>query len=333
MESVIDLSRKIKNNIFEKARIRLTIFYIAIMVVVLFIFSSVLIVALEKNIEESFSVRIEQGEVFTKAITETNKGIETLVFSLDGLLLLLIGAASYFLAGETLKPIRKAMDSQKRFSADASHDLRTPLAIITTETEIALSDKNISAGECRKVFESNLEETNRMSLLISDLLMIARTENEVSKENLIKVFIEDPIYKILDRMKSQSEKKNINIKVNTNISGDIKVHAHNFERAIQNILQNAINYTPKNGNITINILGQRSSFTIKIIDTGVGISDEDLPYVFDRFYKASHSRNDGSGSGLGLPIAKQIIEQHGGNITIESKIGQGTSVSVRIPKA
>ena len=143
----IDLIRKIKSNIFEKARIRLTLYYIAIMVIVIGIFSSVLIVSLENNIEESLTLRIEQNEVLDEAILETNKGIETLVFMLDGLLLLLIGVASYFLAGKTLDPIKKVLESQKRFSADASHDLRTPLAIITTETEVALSNKNISIAD------------------------------------------------------------------------------------------------------------------------------------------------------------------------------------------
>ncbi len=333
MELVTDLSHRIKNNIFEKARIRLTLFYIAIMVVVLGIFSSILVVVLEKNIEESFALRIERDELLNEALIDANQGIETVVLVLDGFLLILIGGASYFLAGVTLKPIKKAMESQKRFSADASHDLRTPLAIITTETEVALNDKNISIDECKKVFESNLEEASRMSLLISDLLMVARTEHLINKDNLVKISIEDPVHKIIERMKSQAEKKNINLKLISDLSGDIRVHLYNFERAIQNILQNSINYTQNGGNIIVRIIEQRLFFTIEITDNGVGIIDKDLPHVFDRFYKASHSRNDGSGSGLGLPIAKQIIEQHGGTITLESKINVGTSVYIKIPKA
>ncbi len=333
MASVIDLSRRVKNNMFEKARIRLTLYYMGIMVFVLFTFSAVLIVTVESNIEESFTLRIEQGEVLADALLAANNSIETLVFTLDSLLLILIGIASYFLAGKTLQPIKKALDAQKRFSADASHDLRTPLSIITTETEVALNDDNISIEECRNVFKSNLEEASSMSALISDLLIIARTEQPVSECDMVKVLIETPILKIVDKMKGQAVLKNISIDLIDKAKGEIKIHPYNFERAVQNILQNAINYTNNNGAIHIEILGQRSLFVIKISDTGVGISDIDLPHVFDRFYKASHSRNDKSGSGLGLPIARQIIEQHDGSISIESKIGIGTSVFIKIPKA
>ena len=302
------------------------------MIIVLFTFSTILIFALERNIEESLTARIEQGDILEEAILETNKNVEALVFMLDGLLLILIGGASYFLADRTLQPIKIALDSQKRFSADASHDLRTPLSIIMSETEVMLGSNHITIDECKKVFKSNLEEANRMSALISDLLMIARTEQDFSQNDLVVVSIEDQMQKIVEKMLIQARSKNITVKFINKVSGDIKIHKYNFERAVENIIQNAINYTPNGGNITIDVLEHKSSFVINIIDTGVGISSVDLPHIFDRFYKASHSRNDESGSGLGLPIAKQIIEQHNGTIVFESKIGVGTSVSIKIPK-
>ncbi len=329
MEWVIGLKR----NIFEKARIRLTLYYIAIMVIVIGLFSYGLIFTLEKNIQQSFTERIEQTDILEIVVNETNNRIETLVFTLDGLLLFLIGIASYFLAGKTLKPIKRALDSQKRFSADASHDLRTPLAIIITETEVALQDDNLTIEEYKKVFKSNLEEASYMSALIDDLLLIARTEQKLSNGDFVAIKIGDFIEKIVEKMQIQVSIKNISLKTNIFSNKEIKIQQYNFERAIQNIIKNAINYTANNGKIIIDIAEQKSLIIIKIVDTGVGISESDLPHVFDRFYKASHSRNDNSGSGLGLPIAKQIIEQHRGSISIESKIDIGTTVIIKIPKS
>lgn len=320
-----------KNNIFQKARVKLTLYYIAIMAIILVAFSSVLIYTIESKIRHGFRDQIVITETENDPVSNTSDEIEMLIYVVDGFLLLIIGFSSYFLAGKTLKPIKEALDSQKKFSADASHDLRTPIAIIMTESEVALKNGKNSEKELTTVIQSNLEEAKKMSRLVNDLLLISRGENQATGHSFVETDIHHFVENLINKIKLQAENKGLEIKLSTYTKILIKIDQDNFERAISNILQNAINYT-KLGGITVDIKEDSQKVFTAISDTGVGIDQKDLPFVFDRFYKASHSRNDKSGSGLGLPISKLIIEEHKGSIAIESKINIGTTVSITMPK-
>jgi signal transduction histidine kinase len=319
-----------KNNIFQKARIKLTLYYIGIMAVILIAFSSVLIYTIESKIRHGFRDQIVITENENDPVSNTSDEIEMLIYVVDGFLLLIIGFSSYFLAGKTLKPIKEALDSQKKFSADASHDLRTPIAIIMTESEVALKNGKNSEKELTTVIQSNLEEAKKMSRLVNDLLLISRGENQAMRHSFIEIDIHNFIEKLVNKIKPQAENKGLEIKLCEYKKILIRVDTDNFERAISNILQNAINYT-KVGGVTVDIKEDSQRVYITISDTGVGIAPKDLPFVFDRFYKASHSRNDKSGSGLGLPISKLIIEEHKGKISLDSKVGIGTEVVISLP--
>lgn len=325
------LRRNFQKNMFERARIKLTVFYLAGMIAVLGIFTAVLVVTLEKNIRDTYQENIGSGESFDRAILETNDGIEAVVYTVDGLLLLILGIASYILAGRTLRPIKESLDAQKRFSADASHDLRTPLSIIMTESEVALSSESTEASEYRSTIKSVLEEAHVMSHLVEDLLFIARSENASSYEEKDMVLLSDLIDPLVLRTQKQGAQKAISVSQTPMPQVSIYVNEHLFTRALQNILQNAINYTPQGGTITVSAQEDHKQVVLSIADTGVGIDEEDLPHVFDRFYKAAHSRNDGPGSGLGLPIAKEIVENHNGSIEITSIPKKGTRVNITIP--
>ena len=325
------LRRNVQKNMFERARVKLTAFYLAGMIVILGIFTGVLVVTLEKNIRDTYRENIGSGESFDRAILETNDGIEAIIYTVDGLLLIILGVASYVLAGRTLRPIKESLDAQKRFSADASHDLRTPLSIIMTESEVALASEGAEASEYRSTIKSVLEEAHVMSHLVEDLLFIARSENASSYEEKYTFLLSDLINPLVLRTQKQGAQKDISVSQTLMPQVSIHVNEHLFTRALQNILQNAINYTPEGGTITISAKEGRGQIVLLIADTGVGISAEDLPHVFDRFYKAAHSRNDGSGSGLGLPIAKEIIENHNGTIVINSILKKGTQIEISLP--
>lgn len=320
-----------KNNIFQKARIKLTIYYVAIMMAILALFSSVLIYTVELKIRQGFRDRIIVTEVEGDPVQNTSDDIEMLIYLVDGILLIIIGFSSYFLAGKTLKPIKEALDSQKKFSADASHDLRTPLAIMMTESEVALQNKNPKVEELQSTIGSNLEEAKKMSKLVTDLLLISRGEQENSLNNFITTDLHSFTEKIVEKFTRQAKDKNLTLEISEYKKADILLEPSMFERAISNILQNAINYT-KEGGIKVEIKEDSKNIILSIADTGVGIASADLPFVFDRFYKAEHSRNDKSGSGLGLSIAKQIIKKHKGDIFVESTVGTGTVVTVKIVK-
>lgn len=325
------LRRKLKNNLFEQARIKLTLYYTGVMVVILFVFSSVLIYTVESKIREGFQDRIVVTQSDDDPISDTSDRIETLIYIIDSILLLGIGFASYFLAGQTLKPIRKALEIQRKFLADASHDLRTPLAIITTECEVVLGDKEAHTDDLRKTIGSNLEEVRKMSKLVHDLLLISRGDNHSATQVYIPVDAYTFIEKLVEKMQVQAQKKGLLIHLCDYIKIHIAIESNLFERAISNILQNAIKYTNR-GSITIVLKQDAQNASISIIDTGVGISQKDLPHIFDRFYRVEQSRNDGFSSGLGLSIAQLILEEHGGMIQVKSVVGKGTEVIVAVPK-
>jgi signal transduction histidine kinase len=148
-----------------------------------------------------------------------------------------------------------------------------------------------------------------------------------------EVNVSDLLEKVAKKITGRATEKQITFTHDLIVDGFIRGEQYQLERAFQNVLQNALNYTLPSGKITLSATLKNKDYVVTIKDTGVGISKKDLPHVFDRFYKASHSRNEGSGSGLGLPIVRQIVERHGGTVTIESEEGVGTTVQMRFPTA
>ena len=314
-----------KDKIFQKAKIKLTAFYVAVMFCILVIFTGILMSTIESRLRASLDGKILITQEQEDPLRNASDDIEAVIYTIDGLLLLVIAFSSYFLAGRTLKPIKDTLDTQEKFSADASHDLRTPLAIIITESEVLLQGKEVGVSEYKKVIESNIEEAKKMNILVGDLLVIARGEGSILEKE--KVDISVLLSSIINKMKQQIDNKNLLLVQNIEKNILLSINAKDIERIIKNILQNAINYT-KAGTIQVTLKQKNTRVVLEITDTGVGISKKDLPFVFDRFFKAEHSRNDESGSGLGLPIAKTLLERHEGTIDITSEIGVGTKATI-----
>jgi signal transduction histidine kinase len=316
------------HNPFQQARLQLTVFYIMSMVVIIGLFSIVLITILEKNIQDSFDDITGGNPVHHEALNKTKDGIEMIVLTIDGIVLFVVGGVGYFLAGRTLRPIQESLDRQKRFTMDASHDLRTPLTIMKTEIEVALQNKNMNPEGYKKTLVSGLEEIQTMSQLVEDLLTLARNENKTNVIEKTQVNYTQLVKKLISRIQNQAEEKSITLKVDITSTSIINVYESSFTRALENVIQNALHHTKKGGTISVALMEVGKHSKLVIEDTGVGIHYKDLPYIFDRFYKASHSRNDKAGSGLGLSIAKEIIESFGGTISLTSIEGKGTVVSI-----
>jgi heavy metal sensor kinase len=229
---------------------------------------------------------------------------------------------------------------QRRFTADASHELRTPLTILQGELELALARER-SADVYRETLRSSLEETRRMARIVESLALLARADAGHSERRLhsrvriaIKIFTEDAMRKYRDR----AADKGILLCLTPCpdplwISGD----QDTLELALGNLLDNAITYTPSGGSITIMTdaaaVSGRPCVQITIADTGVGISPDDLPHVFERFYRADRARVNTGGSGLGLAIVQSVMEAHGGSVIVESARGLGTRFILTLPQA
>lgn len=230
--------------------------------------------------------------------------------------------------------LQSAFERQKQFTSDASHEMRTPLAVMRGDIELTLRrERNVE--EYTRVLTSNLEEIVRLSRLVEDLLMLARADSgrvELSLEpfdiNLLcREMVEYITPLVLQRHQTIS------------YEGDdqeviILADSHRIKQLLLNLLDNAVKYTDENGSITVGLKTQSGWAVITVSDTGRGIPAEDLPFIFNRFFRRSKSTSDrtASGFGLGLSIVKWIVDTHGGKIEAKSKIGEGTTFIVSLPQ-
>jgi signal transduction histidine kinase len=249
------------------------------------------------------------------------------------LVLIAAGGASYLLARRTLNPIEAAHNRQKRFTADVSHELRTPLTSLKMSSEVALLDKAASKQELQDALKSNVEDANRMELLINNLLRLTKLDSDELAANFIDVQSEMLVSEAVDRVQTIATDKKITLR---NESNDARIHGDpdSLIQLLVILLENAIKYSPEKSTVTVDSSIENDKLLLHIKDEGPGISPEALPHVFDRFYREDKARTtDGESFGLGLSIAKMIADRNGANITLTSKPKKGTTALVALPLA
>jgi len=235
-----------------------------------------------------------------------------------------------------LDRLEESFQRISRFSADIAHDLRTPVNNIRGETEVALVRER-TADEYRDVLGSCLEEAVRLSDLISDLLFLARAESPLSHLRRERVNVAELLDGVRDYYQASAEDGGISLSTAAGAEPVIaEMDRSLVQRAVGNLVSNAVTHTPSGGSIVLATkLGTRaeaSTVHIEVSDTGEGIPPEALPKVFDRFYRVDTSRSQASGgTGLGLAIVQSIMLLHGGSVGIDSQVGQGTRVTLRMP--
>lgn len=241
------------------------------------------------------------------------------------------GILSYFLALRTLKPIEEAHEAQSRFTADASHELRTPIAIMQSEIEVALMNPKLTLTQAKVQLNSNLEELSKLTALSEGLLRLARIENSGLK--MAEFSLQKIIQKSIIRVSPIAKNKKIII-TNKNYS-KIKVRCDedSLLEALVIIMDNAVKYSPKKSEVVISTNIGAKHTEIKIIDQGMGMKQSELPFIFERFYRAdtARSKQKTQGYGLGLAIAKNIVDMHKGNIAVSSISGEGSIFTISLP--
>jgi heavy metal sensor kinase len=227
--------------------------------------------------------------------------------------------------------LEEAFNRQRQFAADASHELRTPLAVIQAESSLAL-DKKRTQAEYRKSLEVVSQEVAYMSEIIGKLLQLVRGDASSEQLNLDEVNLRDLWAELTSDLEALAQEKGLQFLQgpmdNLSVMGDKLT----LRQLFLNILDNAIRYTPSGGSITGSLIKKEENAVVSISDTGVGISAEHLPFIFDRFYRVDKARSRAEGgTGLGLAIASSIAKMHGGYIEIESQVGKGSSFHIILP--
>ena len=227
--------------------------------------------------------------------------------------------------------LHQAVENERRFTADASHELRTPLATISAEIEWALARPR-TADEYRRCLETGQRAADRMRRVVERLLVLARADAGAAALQRSPVSIAPVVSDALGIVRPLAEQKSITIE--TRLDPAIVVGDRDrLTDLVTNLMSNAIQYNRNGGHVNIEVWPDGNEACLKVSDTGSGISKQELPRVFDRFYRADKARTAQSGgAGLGLAIAKWIVEAHGGRIECQSTLGEGTEILVRLPR-
>lgn len=224
----------------------------------------------------------------------------------------------------------------QQFTADVSHELRSPLAALKGNAEVALSRER-SAAEFKEVLEHSVEHYERLGKITEDLLLLARVDAGEDIFRREPLELGQAVRDVVDLFSPLATECGLRLVFEENASASLVGDAGRLRQVFANLIDNAIKYTPAPGEVRVSLDCENGKVRVRVADTGVGIAAEDLPRIFDRFYRAdrarSRSRPNNDGVGLGLSICRSIVEAHHGHIEVSSSAGQGTVIDVKLPRA
>ncbi|EKQ69289.1 signal transduction histidine kinase [Leptolyngbyaceae cyanobacterium JSC-12] len=259
-----------------------------------------------------------------------------------GLMVSAVGAIGWFLSGLAMDPVRESYQRLKQFTADASHELRSPIAVIQTNVQVALADPDPDPQTQQQHLQVIERLTRRLGRLVDDLLFLARQDSGIVQAPQSLIALDALLQEVMEEQQTLADEKNIQISLHrvesVNAGTSLQGNRDQLVRLFTNLIGNAVQYTSPGGKVAIEL--QQISKTannmlqVTISDTGIGIPAEALPQVFDRFYRVDPSRSQASnkGSGLGLAIAQAIVQNHHGQLHLESTENVGTTVKVLLPQ-
>lgn len=327
---------------FHSATLKLTGWYLLILMCISLLFSVTIYTVATSEVRDrlsAFQDRLEQPGIgpemgqnprlfsaFRQDQRETAEhNLFATLFYVNVLILFGGGVLSYLLARRTLRQIEDSHEAQSRFVSDVSHELRTPLAAMKAELEVALRDKKLTKDDMREQLESSLEEVDKLTVLSKTLLQLSKLDHaNLELETIDLGIVANEIIqrydKNADRVKITSPTKPLKLKANRT----------SVEELLTILVDNALKYSPKKSPITVKLSRVNKQALFEITNEGKGIATEDLPHIFNRFYRADTSRTT-HGTGLGLSLAKKIVEMLGGELSVSSAANQNTTFRVLLP--
>ena len=238
----------------------------------------------------------------------------------------------WIVAKLTLAPARNALSAQKQFIGNIAHEIRTPLSVIKTNTEVTLLDPRLTA-EVKQTLHSNVEELDRISEIINNLLSLSALVRP-DRIEFTTVDLSNVVAEVIEKFSPLAQKNNIEVTLRKSPEQKVWGSRTALQQIVGNVLKNALTYTPRSGHVTVTVEPTTEGIAFIVEDSGTGIARKDLFRIFEPFYRADQSRTKNTGgSGLGLAIVSELVKLHQGKIVIRSAVGRGTSVVIYFPAA
>jgi two-component system OmpR family sensor kinase len=230
---------------------------------------------------------------------------------------------------EMLARLVRAVEAERRFTADAAHELRSPLSRLRAGLEIALR-RSRAPAEYEEVLREALEEAVGLSTLADDLLTLARLD-AAGRPPAVPIALDEAVAGLVEPRRAEAEQRGLTLHLDLRSAADVRVSAHDLGHLLRNLLDNALKFSRPGGRIRIRTAAADGSASLAVSDTGAGMAAKDLPHVFERFYRGAGPGPEAPGVGLGLAICRAVAEAHGGRIQAESSPGVGTTITVTLP--
>lgn len=342
-ESGTGLTDRYRHNPYVRSSINIILLQVLLAILLLIAFG----VALKVQQEQTVAVVVQNIESSVRALqdgtvvpTDLDAALEatrttTLQYTLLGIVAL-TALFGFLVARYALRPTKNSLQFQKQFIGNMAHEVRTPLAIIKTNTEVALMDPTLSPDQ-RDTFTTTLSELDRIAETINNLLSFNKLVRP-SRQLFSAIDATTVAKSVVERHEELAESRGIALSFDSDGPYLISGNQIGIDQVLTNLVKNAINYTPQHqgGSVSVTVRGDRRTVRFTVADTGIGIARKDLFYIFQPYFRADTSRvrNIGGGtSGLGLAIVNEIVKQHDGKIFVRSALNRGTSIEVTFPRA
>jgi signal transduction histidine kinase len=317
---------------FGRARLTATALYVSTVLLIVIFFSLGLLVFFDLDLIGNVEIAPEGDHLNLPQEFEaaTDRKLHLALAIVDPAIIVFSLVAGWFLAGRTLAPIQSNMKWQKRFVSDAAHELRTPLSIMKAGIDTIDAGAKPTVEDYRTLNDELLEEIDRMVSLSNDLLLLSRSELQIDSDKR-EIDISAICSKEFSAMQPYAGQ--MKVRIESDVTPGLRSWGNESQisRLVLNLLKNAIDYNREDGLVTLHLVKKGKKIVLSVTDTGIGISQQDLLHIFERFYKADDSRERStSGSGLGLSIVDSIVAAHGGEIDIQSEPDVGTEVVVTL---
>ena len=330
----VALATKWNKDVIFRARVTLMATYVAVSTLVVGVTSHLLFNAMLVNMADSIEDQIPNAIERVRLLEHTEGILEFKIILADILIVLIICATAYVLTEIALRPVREARNRERRFLADAAHELRTPLSVMRSGNEVVLrGEKNLSPRVTRQLTE-NIEEIDTLTRIANGLLALT-SKKQMAIDGDATIDVAELLKSVIQKLRPLATEKGVSLNFDVAATEECTVRGDHISlsRAFENLIENGIKYTKASGSVTVTLEKSKSTVVVSVKDTGFGIAPKDLPHITEPFFRADLARTSNEGSGLGLSIVSETIDALEGNLSIQSEFGVGTTVTITLPLA